>query len=197
MDSTPYLCVRERKYIFMPYKRKYLVQVFLILVLLLLSTGCSRKTYKFDNKSIVLDTENKEFREGELRYGYEIDDSTITLYYPEGYRFTYDSYADNSPVFDGDKDEYLKLKEKYVDPEELIKILRSQPKNEGILGFMGIMLLGIGVIYYFYPNMFYAIRGRGKSQFRVPSESGYSTIKKISIFLVILGALLIILYIIG
>lgn len=175
----------------------YLVQFFLILILLLLSTGCSRKAYKIDNKSIVLDTENKEFRDGETRYGYEIYDSTITLYYPEGYRFTYDPYTDDSAVFDGDNDEYLQLKEKYANPDELIKILRSQPKREGALGFMGIMFLGIGIIYCFYPNMFYAIRGRGQSQFRVPSESEFPTIKKISIFLIVLGVLLIILYIIG
>lgn len=177
----------------MRYKKKYLMLSLLIFILLLLATGCSRKTYKIDNRSIVLDKEYKEFRDGDIRYWYDIYDSTISLTYPEGYKFTYESDIDRFTGFD--EDEYIKVKEKYVDPMELVKILRSQPKRAGILGFLGIMVLGMGVIIYFYPDMFYAIRSRGR--FRIPHESEYPTIRKISVFYIGLGILFLFLYMIG
>ncbi len=41
------------------------------------------------------------------------------------------------------------MKEKYAGPDELIKILQSQPKHEGALGFMEMMIAVIGLITYF------------------------------------------------
>ncbi|MFT4105626.1 MAG: hypothetical protein QM657_07695 [Lacrimispora sp.] len=177
-------------------KKIYLVQVISMLSLLLLLTGCSRHKYEInDNKSIILDTEYNEFRDGETTYSYEIYDSRISLYYPEGYRFTYDSYLERFTGFD--EEEYQDAKEKYVDPEELVRILDSQPKREGVLGFIGMMLLAYGFAIYFYPDMFYTIRGLWKSQFLIPSESEYPVIRKISISSIILGIFLFFLYMIG
>lgn len=87
------------------------------------------------------------------------------------------------------------MKEKYTGPDELIKILQTQPKHEGALGLMGMMIAGIGLITYFYPDMFYAIRSRRK--FYIPSEREYLVIKNMSIPFFIAGFILLILYMIG
>lgn len=92
---------------------------------------------------------------------------TIALYYPEGYRFTYNPRSDDFAIFDGYEDEYLEMKEKYAGPDELIKLFQSQPKHDSALGSMGMMIAVIGLITYFYPDMFYAIRSRRK--FYIPS----------------------------
>lgn len=89
----------------------------------------------------------------------------------------------------------MEIKEKYADPDELVKILQSQPKHEGALGFMEMMIAGIGPITYFYPDMFYAIRSRRK--FYILSEREYSVIKNMSILFVIAGFILLILHMIG